>query len=248
MEVQFTDFENAAFTAFIVLMTRALLIFDLDLLLPLSKVDQNMERAQAMDAINTQTFWFRRCIVPGEDGAPGCNCDGNGHSKEDEMTMNELVNGKNGHFPGLVPVCFAYLEHIGCDQKSFNRLQQYLDFISGRAAGRLMTPAMWMRKFVRTHPDYKYDSVVSQSIAYDLVKAIDEIGQGHRPCPELLGNISIEPIPKDGKYGTELKGSQTSNALARAALIKKLHARAGCEDGPGSEPTCPMRSRANSMD
>jgi glutamate--cysteine ligase catalytic subunit len=38
MEVQLTDFENAAFTVFIVLVTRVLLAFDLSFYLPLSKV------------------------------------------------------------------------------------------------------------------------------------------------------------------------------------------------------------------
>lgn len=38
MEVSLTDFENAAFAVFIVLITRVLLSFDLRLYIPLSKV------------------------------------------------------------------------------------------------------------------------------------------------------------------------------------------------------------------
>ena len=38
MEVQMTDFENAAFTVFVVLVTRVVLAFDLNLYIPLSKV------------------------------------------------------------------------------------------------------------------------------------------------------------------------------------------------------------------
>lgn len=38
MEVQLTDFENAAFTVFVVLVTRVILAFDLALYIPLSKV------------------------------------------------------------------------------------------------------------------------------------------------------------------------------------------------------------------
>ena len=38
MEAQLTDFENAAFTVFIVLLTRVILAFDLVLYTPLSKV------------------------------------------------------------------------------------------------------------------------------------------------------------------------------------------------------------------
>ena len=38
MEVQLTDFENAAFSVFVVLLTRALLSFNLNFYLPISKV------------------------------------------------------------------------------------------------------------------------------------------------------------------------------------------------------------------
>lgn len=38
MEVQLTDFENAAFVVFVVLVTRVVLAFDLCLYIPLSKV------------------------------------------------------------------------------------------------------------------------------------------------------------------------------------------------------------------
>jgi glutamate--cysteine ligase catalytic subunit len=40
MEVQLTDFENAAFVVFTVLITRVILAFDLGLYIPLSKVRQ----------------------------------------------------------------------------------------------------------------------------------------------------------------------------------------------------------------
>jgi len=38
MEVQMTDFENAAFAAFIVLLSRAILAFNLNFYIPISKV------------------------------------------------------------------------------------------------------------------------------------------------------------------------------------------------------------------
>lgn len=39
-----------------------------------------------------------------------------------------------------------------------------------------MTTAAWLRHFVRSHPDYRMDSVVTDKIAYDLVVACQEIG------------------------------------------------------------------------
>ena len=40
-KVQLTDFENAAYVTFIVLLTRVILSFDLNLLIPLSKVSSS---------------------------------------------------------------------------------------------------------------------------------------------------------------------------------------------------------------
>jgi glutamate--cysteine ligase catalytic subunit len=43
------------------------------------------------------------------------------------------------------------------------------------SSGDLLTPAAWIRNFVRSHPAYKGDSVVSQEINYDLMVAVDEM-------------------------------------------------------------------------
>merc|ERR1719482_1671151 len=63
MEVQLTDFENAAFTAFIVLASRVMLFFDLNLYIPISKVDENMRRAHVRDAVTSQKFYFRQACA-----------------------------------------------------------------------------------------------------------------------------------------------------------------------------------------
>lgn len=60
MEVQVTDFENAAFSVFIVLLTRAILSFGLNFYIPISKVDDNMKRAHCRDAVQTQKYFFRK--------------------------------------------------------------------------------------------------------------------------------------------------------------------------------------------
>lgn len=62
MEVQITDYENAAFAIFTVLLTRAILSFGLNFYMPISRVDINMQRAQQRDAIHTQRFFFRKDI------------------------------------------------------------------------------------------------------------------------------------------------------------------------------------------
>ena len=100
MEVQLTDFENAAFTVFIGLLTRAILSFNLNLYLPISKVrlrgaharvrtglcahtvwqraeaamrvqvDENLKTAHKRDAARTELFYFRDNIFPPGTGPP----------------------------------------------------------------------------------------------------------------------------------------------------------------------------------
>jgi glutamate--cysteine ligase catalytic subunit len=65
LEVQLTDFENAAYTVFIVLVTRVILAFDLVLYMPISRVDDNMQRAHARKAATTQLFHWRKSVDPG---------------------------------------------------------------------------------------------------------------------------------------------------------------------------------------
>ncbi|CAE6435924.1 unnamed protein product [Rhizoctonia solani] len=103
----------------------------------------------------------------------------------EEMTMNEIINGK-GTFPGLLGVVNAYLDSLNVEFTAKLKLKKYLDLIKRRADGSLQTPATWIRNFVRSHPAYKFDSVVSQEINYDLISAMDQIERGEREAPELL--------------------------------------------------------------
>lgn len=253
MEIQLTDFENAAFTAFIVLLTRVILTFDLNLYIPMSRVDANMQRAHSRNAAAKGKFFFRRHMAPleeGDDGygvkyvsmfsravngesSPTSNSTGRfnglddgvsehrknapcapGSSEEnsyEEMTMAEIMCGKGDYYPGLIPLVQAYLDHISCDSVTRSRLNTYLDFIERRATGELITPATWMRNFVRSHPAYKKDSVVSDEIAYDLMVACKEIGEGKLHVPELLGNVQIDPITPDDAYEVKLQSNRTQN-------------------------------------
>eukprot|EP00588_Corethron_pennatum_P017717 CAMPEP_0194304804 /NCGR_PEP_ID=MMETSP0171-20130528/2425_1 /TAXON_ID=218684 /ORGANISM="Corethron pennatum, Strain L29A3" /LENGTH=821 /DNA_ID=CAMNT_0039056163 /DNA_START=130 /DNA_END=2591 /DNA_ORIENTATION=- len=201
MEMQLTDFENAAYTVFIVLLSRAIIAFDLNLYLPLSRVDANMQRAHSRDAVNKMKFFFRRHLAPLVEGDDGYgvayksiftqkdNADasyvGGADEKNsyEEMTIAEIFMGKSDYFPGLIPLIHAYLDFVHCDSSTKKKLMEYLTIIEKRAKGELLTPAMWMRKFVQSHPAYKFDSVVSEEIAHDLMVACKEIGEGTRHEP-----------------------------------------------------------------
>lgn len=156
--------------------------------------------------------------------------------------MAEIMLGKGDHFPGLLPLCYSYLQHIECDAASFPRIHQYLTFIEKRATGELMTPATWIRNFVREHPDYKCDSVVTPGIAYDLVKVCSDIGLGHLPCPALVGQVAIEPIVKDMAYARPLDSIRLG-PKERCELLQRYRQRAAAVDGPASAPTATAMRR-----
>ncbi|KAH9942460.1 glutamate-cysteine ligase catalytic subunit [Epithele typhae] len=229
MEVQLTDFENAAFACFIVLLSRAILHFNLNLYIPISKVDENMARAQTRDAVRAQRFYFRKEVFPSASSAPSSCASStpgspisehgnpivvngvNGKEKKlrncfplppmpddaviaktvadeyEEMTMEEIMNGKTGTtFPGLLNLVYMYLDTLDIEPAALARIEDYLDLVRRRTDGRLQTAASWIREFVRSHPKYEFDSVVSKEVNHDLMVAIDEIERGLRDAPDLL--------------------------------------------------------------
>jgi len=110
-------------------------------------------------------------------------------NRMEEMTVLEILTGKGKYFPGFVSLICAYLDFIQCDEETHVRVKLYLNFLIKRASGQLMTTAAWMREFVTKHPDYKKDSIVSDSIAYDLMVECNAIGLG-RKVPKKLWVIS----------------------------------------------------------
>ncbi|KAK9458272.1 glutamate-cysteine ligase-domain-containing protein [Dipodascopsis uninucleata] len=225
MEIQITDFENAAFATFIVLLTRVILSFRLNFYIPISKSDLNMQAAQRRDAVLNQKFYFRKNIfsrsshiayntslstATGSETASESCADSSVTSSDDAsrlseaetesplppieeeydiFTIDEIINGttkcegddndsSDYGFPGLVPLVQSYLDTMSIDVETRCKLNAYMELISKRASGQLHTAAKWMREYIRGHPDYKFDSVVSKEINYDLVKTIEKLTNG----------------------------------------------------------------------
>lgn len=40
------------------------------------------------------------------------------------MTIEEIMLGKGDYYPGLVPLVYAYLGHIGCDADTMDTVDQ----------------------------------------------------------------------------------------------------------------------------
>jgi glutamate--cysteine ligase catalytic subunit len=214
MEIQLTDFENAAFSVFMLLLSRVLLAFDLSTYIPISKVDENMKTAHRRDAAHTERFWFRRHLVEPPGGIPEYE------DVAEEMTIHQILMGKGSYFPGFIPMIFAYLDSRGCDLETRQRVENYLHFIRMRATGEVLTTAAWIRRFVKNHPDYTQDSIVTSTIVYDLMEACQAIGNGTLPAPDLLGPVGVPPLSLTEPYPVQLKGSGAISKSERNRLIK----------------------------
>ena len=64
MDIQLTDFENASLIVLLGMINNVINHFDLDFVMPISKIDENMDRAHLRDAASTQKFWFKINILP----------------------------------------------------------------------------------------------------------------------------------------------------------------------------------------
>lgn len=179
MEVQLSDWENAAYIVFIVLLTRTIISFGLNFYMPISKVDENMAKAHKRDAVLNEKFTFRKNVTPQQKQQDS--------SSEElvELTINEVINGSD-QFVGLIPLVRQYLDNMNPEIQIRLQLEKYLELISRRASGRLMTAAKFLRETVLKHPNYNHDSVVTREIAFDLVEIADQISKGTLVPPELL--------------------------------------------------------------
>ncbi|KAI1344867.1 glutamate-cysteine ligase [Xylariaceae sp. FL0016] len=193
MEIQITDFENAAFSVFMVLITRAILSFDLNFYIPIARVDENMETAHARNAVLEKKFHFRKnpfstrpsrsAHTSGANSPVASRPPSPTGPVEDEytlMSIDEVINGSDSDdhgFPGLIPIVESYLDSVNVDVQTRCQLDTYLDLIRKRASGELWTAAKWIRHFVAKHPEYKQDSVVDDAITKSLIDAVINIGE-----------------------------------------------------------------------
>lgn len=239
MELQLTDFENAAFSIFVVLLSRIIIVFNLNFYIPMSKNDANMENAHSIDAVIAEKFYFRqRCISSqacgsvqlyhstspairthsaagdilhkrfpslfsaskqidvdddADAGAAASDIESNGYGL---MTCDEILNGNDAvadgdeTFPGLIPLIHAYLDLIDCTGATRAVLNCYLELVSLRGSGQLVTTAKWIRNFVQAHEAYQRDSIISSTVHNDLIEACLQISSGTKLPEDLLGSLN----------------------------------------------------------
>ena len=129
-----------------------------------------------------------------------------------EFTMDELINGTkkkpaeegavdaaagpdgtggeeaedDASFPGLLGLVYHYLDSLNIDVETRHELGMYLELIADRASGKLKTTATWIREFVRAHPEYRGDSVITPGINFDVSGRNQETGMEAFGCADLL--------------------------------------------------------------
>lgn len=151
-ELQITDFENAAIACFMALLARITVIYNLNFLIPISKIDENMQTAQKRNACITERFWFRKEVF----GTPKKNVRGPIDNEFVLLTIDQIMNGYGSSFIGLIPLMKRYLTSMDIDFETHNTIKSYMGLIQQRASGKLMTTASWIRKEITNHPEYKY--------------------------------------------------------------------------------------------
>lgn len=113
-----------------------------------------------------------------------------------------------------------------------------------------MTGATWQRQFVRSHPAYKQDSVVSPQIATDLLIELDRIATGQKAAPELVGPEAPRPVVFCAKSLEQLRLDCTapdcgSHASSRPRSVV-LHVKPEEYEGSSSASDVPRAKGAGS--
>jgi len=206
MDLQLTEFGNAAYNVFVTLLGRAMDKFGTDLYMPVSKIDINMERAHVNDAARTQKLYFRSAI----EASPTSD------RTVTEQSMAQIVCGSDGK-SGLLGIIYRYLDAIGCDQETMVAIERYLDLIRKRARGELLTVAQWMREFVYSHELYTKDSVISEALCRALTDEVQEIVYGKKQALSLLPKY-FYTTPALPKKSFKLVGVPDRKALRSDAM------------------------------
>ena len=186
-DVQLTPFENTSIINLIINLYNIIIKNKTNFIIPITKVDENFENAYLNDAINTKKFWWRvNCFNNSNDN------NDNFDYVEDEkkniklLTINEIFNGKKEYnYPGLLNVIKDEINNNNLDKK--NELLKFIDYLEKKTKGEIWTDAKYIRNYIKNHPKYNKDSIVTEEINYDLISHLLDIQNGLIKPKELFG-------------------------------------------------------------
>ena len=153
-DLQITPFENTAILELIILLYQGIINYDVNFVMPITKVDENFKRAYKMDAIVNEKFFWR--INGMENNIRETNWADNLYLKTEnknipssifnkeedslsikELTIKEILLGSEEYnYPGLLKLCEKTLDKLYENEEEKKRLKRSLDFMAKRARGK----------------------------------------------------------------------------------------------------------------
>lgn len=171
LEVQLTDFENAAYIILCYLLVESLLTFhdDINAYIPMSQIWSNMTKAHSRDALLESKFYWKDSFEPSV-------------TSSSLKSIDEIFHSPHcGIFPIFVDPLLRRKSFVSKNWQELRfssehkRLYYYLKLLSDRASGKVPSTARYLRQFVLTHHDYKKDSKISKTINYDVLKMCERL-------------------------------------------------------------------------
>jgi glutamate--cysteine ligase catalytic subunit len=174
MEAQPSDMENAALVVAMRILQQTIQHFDLDLKIPISAIEENMDRANGRGAATDQMFRFA-ARIGSLTNEPLLAYDG-------WASLDTIFNGSGDSvgqtWLGLLPLANDFLVQRGVSKLSDTEQEKIfgaLKMLSARASGKLKTPAKWMRTFVKENSDCELpNGEISSRLYYAMVLAFSE--------------------------------------------------------------------------
>jgi glutamate--cysteine ligase catalytic subunit len=169
MDSPLTEIEKSIMTFICTLFFRVICDsrLDIDFYLPMSKVDENFKRAFQRNATTAHKFFFRKHFCPLLKGFVQSD-------EVVEVTLFEFFNG-SADFVGVKALFDLFVDlnasrfEPATQQSIAAQLDAVLSFISDKCSGKIDTTPNFFRNYVFAHPDYKHDSLLSDSICTDLI-------------------------------------------------------------------------------
>ena len=193
-DLQITPCENISMIHLVMILYHIIIKNLYNFIIPITKVDENYEKAYKIDSINTEKFWWRVNCFDKNSINNINSTDTNFNYEEDGkkniklLTINEIFNGcKEYNYPGIINVIREDILKNVTDKNKQNELIKFVDFFERKTKGELWTDAKYIRKFVNDHPKYNKDSIITEEINFDLITHLLDIQNGVIKPKELFG-------------------------------------------------------------
>lgn len=183
--------------------------FNVDFITPISKVDENFDRAEKMNAAVEGKFWFKvhknkeyKLNILKESDFQKSDNEDEVESEYRELRLSEIFGGyqsDDGYsFPGLCNLIRKLNDCKEISKENQLKICSYMCYMCQRMKGENMSGAQWIRKFIQDHPSYKKDSLIPEEVMYDLYhsKGINNEWRQYQCCTH--DNHPETPIKKPG--------------------------------------------------